>query len=293
MQEFKGKTAVVTGAASGIGFSLAERFAKAGMQVVLADIEEQSLDQAVSKLQQQNAKVLGVVTNAMDESSVKSLADQAISEFGQVHVLCNNAGVTNAASAGLPLWELPKKDWDWVMGVNFYGVLYGVQAFVPHMLDHGEEGHIINTASGAALLPGQGIYGISKHGILCLTESLYLDLKARDSAISASVLCPGIVNTKIVDAERTRPADLVDEKANPISEEIIEMGKTMLAQGKDPMDVADEVFESIQHDCLYILPNRAWDALFVERINKVIGRGGPLILDQLDILDRNAKGEDF
>lgn len=293
MQKFNSKTAVVTGAASGIGFSLAERFAKAGMQVVLADIEQQSLDQAVRKLQQQNAKVLGVVTNAMDESSVQSLAERAISEFGKVHVLCNNAGVTNVASAGLPVWELPKQDWDWVMGVNFYGVLYGIRAFVPHMLDHGEAGHIINTASGAALLPGQGIYGISKHGVLCLTESLYLDLKARESAISASVLCPGIVNTNILEAERARPVELVNEDMAPVAEEIIEMGKTMLSQGKDPMEVADEVFESIQRDCLYILPNQAWDKLFIERVDKVVARGGPLILDQLDIIERNAKGEAF
>ena len=154
MQDFTGKTAVVTGAASGIGLALAERFATIGMQVVLADVEEDTLDEAVKMLKDRQAQVIGVVTDAMREESLRKLKERAVEEYGPIHVLCNNAGLTNAISAGLPVWEIPNVDWDWVMGVNFNGVLYGLQAFVPHMLEHGEPGHIINTASGAALLPG-------------------------------------------------------------------------------------------------------------------------------------------
>ena len=292
MQDFKGKTAVVTGAASGIGFALAERFGEAGMQVVLADIEKKALKDAVARLEDRKIKVLGVVTNAMDEQSVHALAEKSIAEFGKVHVLCNNAGVTSVAAALNPIWELPAKEWDWIMGVNFYGALYGLQAFVPHMVEHGESGHVVNTASGAALLPAQGPYGISKHALLCLTEQLYFDLKARDSTIGASVLCPGIVNTNIIEAERNRPANL-SVGSDPVAKELLEMGRTMLAQGKQPAEVAEEVFESIQSDSLYILPNPAWDDLFKARIEHVIARGGPLIIDQVNIIERNAAGEAF
>ena len=292
MQEFKGKTAVVTGAASGIGLALAERFATAGMQVVLADIQEDALDEAVKKLRDRQAEVLGVVTDAMVEESIRSLAERAIAEFGNVHVLCNNAGVTNTISAGLPVWEIPKVDWNWVMGVNFQGVLYGLQAFVPHMLAHGEPGHIVNTASGAALLPGQGPYGVSKHAVLCLTETLHFDLQAHNAAIGTSVLCPGFVATNIVDAERNRPAGL-ETGADPLDPELIAMGHAMLAQGKQPEAVAEAVFESIERDSVYILPNHAWDEVFSARLESILARKEPLLIDQAGIIARTAEGEDF
>jgi NAD(P)-dependent dehydrogenase (short-subunit alcohol dehydrogenase family) len=292
MQDFKGKTAVVTGAASGIGLALAERFATAGMQVVMADIQEDALDEAVKKLRDRQAQVIGVVTDAMLEESVRSLAERAIGEYGRVHVLCNNAGVTNTISAGLPVWEIPKVDWDWVMGVNFQGVLYGLQAFVPHMLEHGEAGHIVNTASGAALLPGQGPYGVSKHAVLCLTETLHADLQAHNSAVGASVLCPGFVNTNIIEAERNRPAGLATG-ADPIDPELIAMGHAVLALGKQPDAVAEEVFESIQRDSVYILPNHAWDEVFAARVESILARGGPLLVDQAEIIERTGQGEDF
>ena len=197
MKDFAGKTAVVTGAASGIGFALAERFAAARMQVVLADIEEDALNRAVKQLEERQAEVIGVPVNTMVRESVFDLAKRAIDTFGKVHVLCNNAGVASTSSVSAAIWEQPRSEWDWVLGVNFNGVLYGLEAFVPHMLEHGESGHIVNTASLAALMPGGGTYGVSKHGVLVLTETLYNDLKARGAAIGASVLCPGFVNTQI------------------------------------------------------------------------------------------------
>jgi NAD(P)-dependent dehydrogenase (short-subunit alcohol dehydrogenase family) len=293
MKEFEGKTAVVTGAASGIGLALAERFAAARMQVVMADIQADALERAVKKLEERQARVIGVVSNTMLQESVQALAERAIAEFGKVHVLCNNAGV--AATRGTPgtgIWEVPTADWDWVMGVNFYGVLYGLQAFVPHMLAHGESGHIVNTASLAGLMPGGGTYGVSKHGVLSLTETLYNDLKLRNANIGASVLCPGFVNTNIFDAERNRPAELETGRPAP-SSEMLAMGQAMLAQGKDPAEVAQIVFESIEQGRLYILPHPAWDDIVRARVEHVIGREGPMTLNFEDMMRRRAAGEQF
>jgi NAD(P)-dependent dehydrogenase (short-subunit alcohol dehydrogenase family) len=290
MQQFEGKTAVVTGAASGIGRALAERFAQARMQVVLADIEQDALDRAVQELEQRQHRVIGVVANTMIRDSVEALAKRAIDEFGKVHIVCNNAGV--ASMGGMkPIWEIPERDWQWVMGVNFWGVLYGLQAFVPHMLEHGEEGHIVNTASLAGLMPGGGTYGVSKHGVLALTETLHRDLKARGAKIGASVLCPGFVNTNIFDAERNRPKELSSGDATP--SEMLQMGRAMLAQGKPPADVADIVFNSIAEDRCYILPHPAWDGIVQSRLDAILARGTPFELDFEDMMKRRAAGEQF
>lgn len=297
MDDFEGRTAVVTGAASGIGLALAERFAAARMQVVLADIQEDALERAVERLKERQAKVVGVVANSMLRDSVEALAERAIAEFGKVHVLCNNAGVASTRQTlGTGIWEVPSVDWDWVMGVNFYGVLYGLQAFVPHMLAHGEPGHVVNTASLAGVMPGGGTYGVSKHGVLCLTETLYNDFKTRGAAIGASVLCPGFVNTNIFDAERNRPETLRKGSASDAAEvpsEMLEAGRAMLAQGKDPAEVADIVFEAIRRDALYILPHPAWDDFVRARVEAILGRAGPMALDFEDMAKRRAAGEQF
>ena len=292
MIDYAGKTAVVTGAASGIGFALAEKFVEQRMQVVLADIQEDALNQAVDKLKQRQGQVVGVVTDTMLQASVENLADRAAEEFGNVHVLCNNAGVAStSAGVGTPIWEIPKTDWDWVMGVNFYGVLYGLQTFVPRMLAHGESGHIVNTASLAGLMPAGGTYGVSKHGVLVLTETLYNDLETQGADIGASVLCPGFVNTNIIDAERNRPQDLGGGAETP--EEAAAIGRAMLAQGKDPADIAQAVFDSMQERRLYILPHPAWDAFVQSRVEHVLARQGPARLDMEDLLRRRNAGEIF
>jgi NAD(P)-dependent dehydrogenase (short-subunit alcohol dehydrogenase family) len=293
MKEFEGRTAVVTGAASGIGLALAERFAAARMQVVMADIQEDALQEAVKRLEQRQARVIGVVSNTMLRESVQALAERAIAEFGKVHILCNNAGVAaTRVTPGTGIWEVPEADWNWVLGVNFYGVLYGLQAFVPHMLAHGEPGHIVNTASLAGLLPGGGTYGVSKHGVVALTETLYNDLKARNAAIGASVLCPGMVATNIFDAERNRPANLQSDRPSPPSE-FLEMGKALLAAGKAPAEIADIVFASIEEDRLYVLPHPAWDDIVQARTRHVLERGGPMTIDFAELLRRRAAGEQF
>ncbi|MCZ6889934.1 MAG: SDR family NAD(P)-dependent oxidoreductase [Gammaproteobacteria bacterium] len=292
MREFEGKTAVVTGAASGIGLALAHRFAQARMNVVLADIEEEALERTVNELKERQAQVLGVPTNTMVLESVQALAERAIDAFGKIHVLCNNAGVASPSARTEGIWEAPNSDWEWVMGVNFYGVLYGLQVFVPHMLEHGEEGHVVNTASLAGLIPGGGIYGVSKHGVLVLTETLYNDLRARDAAIGASVLCPGFVNTNIANAERNRPAELTTESSET-SSEMLAMAQGLLAQGKEPSEIADAVFESIEQERLYVLPHPAWDDQVRSRVEHVIQRQGPAVMDLEKMMKRRAEGEQF
>jgi len=293
MSDYSGKTAVVTGAASGIGLALAERFVQERMQVVMADIQEDALNEAVAKLQERQGRVVGVVTNTMLQESVENLAESAIKEFGNIHVLCNNAGVASSmGGGGSAIWEIPNPDWDWVMGVNFYGVLYGLQSFIPHMLAHGEAGHIVNTASLAGLMPAGGTYGVSKHGVLVLTETLYNDLESRDANIGASVLCPGFVNTKIIDAERNRPESLqVDNEA--ASEQAMAVGRALLAQGMAPEDLANAVFEAIEEKRLYILPHPAWDDFVRSRVEHVLARQGPAQLDLEAMMQRREAGEMF
>ena len=169
MKNFEGKTAVVTGAASGIGFGLAERFAQEKMQVVLADVEEEALDKAVEQLRQYQHRVVGIKADVLIEESVSELFARAKEEYGNIHILSNNAGI-GANSGDKAIWEIEKSDWEWVMGVNLYGVLYGIQAFLPHMIEHGEEGHVVTTVSLAGLISGAGTYGVSKHAALALTE---------------------------------------------------------------------------------------------------------------------------
>ncbi len=294
MHDFDGKTAVVTGAASGIGRGLAGRFARAGMQVVLADIEEEPLKRAVRELEQDGHRALGVVTDTMRRESVEALAERAQGEFGKVHVLCNNAGVASRGDSGRgrPVWEVPDADWQWVLGVNFWGVLYGLQVFVPRMLEHGEEGHIVNTASLAALMPGGGAYGVSKHGVLVLSEALHQNLRDRGSRIGASVLCPGFVNTRIFDAERNRPREFGSELPQP-DEGALAAATAMLARGKQPAEVADIVFEAIREDHFYILPHPAWDDVVRGRVEHVLAREAPLTLDFEQMMRRRDEGEEL
>ena len=288
MQAFEGRTAVVTGGASGIGFALAQRFAGAGMNVVLADIEESALERAVTYLEERQHRVLGVVTDTMRRESIDNLLESTVNEFGNVHVLCNNAGVVNGGSPR-PIWEIDDADWDWVMGVNFDGVLYGLRTFVPDMIGHGEPGHIVNTASVAALMPGGGPYGVSKHGVLVISEALHRDLAAAGSKIHASVLCPGWVNTRIAEAERNRPATH-DTAHNP-DHDPLPIGDA-LTGGKDPAEVADLVFQSIEQERFYILPHAGWDEVVLGRVNAVVGRNQPYQMDMGALIDKRAAGAD-
>jgi NAD(P)-dependent dehydrogenase (short-subunit alcohol dehydrogenase family) len=296
MRQFEGKTAVVTGAASGMGYAFAERFAAEGMNVVLADIETDALNAAVVRLEQQERNVVGVQVNTMQRDTLESVRDQAIDRYGKIHVLCNNAGVTSRRDGGLgagtgsvPVWEVPDSTWDWVMGVNFWGVLYGLQVFVPSMLEHGEEGHIVNTASVAGLIPGASAYSVSKHGVLTLTEGLWHHLRAAESNISASVLCPGFVNTQINEAERNRPSEFGQSiEANEAQRMA---SQVFLGGGMDPNDVAELVWQAMQDDHLYILPHDGWRDIIQGRVEAILEGRQPVEVDFQKMIQRRATGE--
>lgn len=203
MKHFAGKVAVVTGAASGIGRALAERFAREGMSVVLADVEAPALDQAVRDVRAAGGEATGVVTDVSRWESVRALADRAFGAYGKVHVLCNNAGVEGYLDGAL--WEATDKDWQWTMGVNFWGVVHGIRAFLPVMLAQDEEGHVVNTGSTMGVVRGANMYGIAKHAVVSLTETLYGELRQREAKVGASVLCPGMVHTRLFQGSRNRP----------------------------------------------------------------------------------------
>lgn len=271
MKEFEGKTAIVTGAASGIGLGLAEKFAKERMQVVMADVEEEALNKAVEKLKKHQYRVMGISADVLIQESMKELFDKSIEAYGNIHILCNNAGI-GANSGNKAIWEINKTDWDWSLGVNFYGVLHGLQTFVPHMIDHGEEGHIVTTVSLAGLLPGAGTYGVSKHAALALTQGLNRDLMARDSKINSSVLCPGFVNTNIMNSERNRPQHLVSNNQIDTNDQQLEIFNFLLKNGKEPNEIADIVFKGIKDNIFYILTHPAWDESLRNHFEDILSR---------------------
>lgn len=259
MNAFAGKVAVVTGAASGIGLALAARFAQAGMKVALADIEAAPLESARAAISAQGAEVIALRTDVMREQDVGRLADAAFGAWGKVHVLCNNAGVSGGAGSD-GVWNLPLEDWDWVLGVNFRGVLHGIRHFVPRMLAQGEAGHVVNTASVAGLITGPtgAPYTVSKHAVVALSEILYKDLKARNAKLSVSVLCPGWVDTRIIESERNRPDELKPgAPAAPLSPQMQmwrEVVRGLLKNGFRPETIAGLVFDALENDTFYVVP---------------------------------------
>lgn len=258
MKEFKGKVAVITGGASGIGRAIADRCMRECMNLVLADVEEASLFRAESELKQAGATVLAVRTDVSKRSEVEALARRAIDAFGQVHLLFNNAGV---AAGGAP-WEATWNDWEWVIDVNLWGVIHGVKVFTPLMVAQNTDCYIVNTASGAGLIAGSGSapYAVTKHAVVALSECLYLSLQQRNSRVKASVLCPGTVRTNIFDVERNRPTELRNEPV-PLSPEM-QAGRAafqaVMEAAMPPAPVADAVFDAIQNERFYILTHPEW-----------------------------------
>jgi NAD(P)-dependent dehydrogenase (short-subunit alcohol dehydrogenase family) len=254
MQVFLGKVAVVTGAASGIGLGMTEALASRGMKVVMADVEEEALMKAAERLTRANFEVDPQLADVSSYDSVERLAAAANARFGKVHVLCNNAGVSGGG--GKPIWAQSQADWDWVMGVNFWGVMNGVRAFVPGMIAHGEEGHVVNTSSILGLTTGAGsAYGVSKHAVTRLTEGLYQDLKAANAKIGTTVLCPGMIATNIITSARNRPDVLKDDSPpDPARSQIIAaMDARFKADGMAPRDVGEKVADAIANDQFYVL----------------------------------------
>ena len=250
--EFKDKVAVITGAASGIGRAIAERCVQEGMKVVLADVQPDALTATEASLKATGALVLAVPTDVSRAGDVEALAQKTLEMFGAVHLLCNNAGVGSAAA----IWETAIADWEWLIGVNLWGVIHGVRVFVPIMLEQDTDCHIVNTASMAGLIssPGLGAYKVTKHAVVTLSETLHHELAERGAKVKVSVLCPGIVNTRIMESARNRPGPLPPPAPlDPASRARWESLSKGVAAGMPAGEVADAVFEAIRTDQFYIL----------------------------------------
>lgn len=249
-----GQVAVVTGAASGIGRGLVERFADDGMHLVLADIAHDALNDVAESLRDRGARVLAVPCDVSQYADMQRLAEKAFSQFGEVHLVCNNAGVLSLGRS----WEISDDEWQRVVGVNFWGVIHGIRAFVPRLLDQGTGAHIVNTASVAGLGTWTAVgaaYTVSKHAVVALSEVLYKELRALNAPIGVSVLCPGWVRTEIIAAERQRQLETTPEAGR-----FADMQAMMDASDLTPAVIAQHVVDAVREEQFYIMPDRdpAW-----------------------------------
>jgi NAD(P)-dependent dehydrogenase (short-subunit alcohol dehydrogenase family) len=277
MQELDGRVAVVTGAASGIGLGMAKRFAAEGMRVVMADVERNALRAAVDDLARGGADVIAAPTDTSMFEEVEALAALTLDHFGAVHVVCNNAGV---GSRGLPFRELPLRDFEWVLGVNLWGVIHGLHAFLPHLRLQ-DEGHIVNTASVSALyhLPNMAPYNASKAAVLALSETLKFELDAEGSHVGVSVLCPSWVRTNISTASRNLPERLAYELTTEQMAQIAEYkGRRKLQQvtAMEPDEVADRVCDAIRTNRFYVITHESSVANIQDRFDRIVAGENPV-----------------
>ena len=285
MRDFEGKVAVITGGASGMGKAFAERFAREGVKIVLADVEEEALNATVLELQQAEHDVVGVLADVSSAQAIEELAEKTLDAYGKVHLLFNNAGV-GGGGEGSKLWEHSIQDWDWTFGVNLWGVVYGIKTFLPIMLEQGEEGHVINTASIAGLIGGAGldIYGATKHAVVRISEALHLQLAEIDSKVKASVLCPGFVDTNIGTSWRNRPDELWTGGARPSDEELERRRQVRISAQATrtnvitPEQVADQVFEAVRDERFYIITHDNFDDAIRTRMDNILERRNPIAI---------------
>jgi NAD(P)-dependent dehydrogenase (short-subunit alcohol dehydrogenase family) len=268
-----GRVAVVTGAASGIGFGLSERFAAEGMQVVMADVEAPALAEAAARLRQQGAEIHAVVTDVSKADQVERLRDQAVEAFGAVHLLCNNAGV--GGSTG-PLWDISPAEWEWVLGVNLWGVINGVRAFMPVLLDQ-DVAHVVNTSSIFGVFAGAlGPYSVSKHAVVAYSESLYFQLRDAGARVGVSVLCPGGVRTRFADSARNRPEEVGPPPSpGPRERASAERLSQLAPAGREPSEVAGIVVDAVRSSRFYILTSTNRNEAVRRRGEEVVAGGPP------------------
>lgn len=300
MQQFEGRVAVVTGAASGVGFALARRFAQEGMKVVLSDVEEGPLAKASQTLVDEGHRTIGVPCDVRLQESVDALRDATLEEFGAVHVICNNAGVARAPGGG-PMWEYDLNDWNWILSVNLMGVVHGIQSFVPVLVDQGEEGHVVNTSSGnGGLAPMRGlpIYAASKAAVTQISECLWGQLEAVSDKIGVSVMFPGpkALNTGLWSAERNRPSDLA--QSLPRDTQTFEglkrhMSDVGLALEETPLeDIAAFTVQGIRDKRFWLLPeSERSDETIRTRADSMIARKNPDYMIQPRELVLGGMGE--
>jgi len=269
MKDFKGKTAVITGGASGIGRAMGELFLSSGMQVVLADIEQDALDRTVSELSA-IGPCIGVVTDVSKAQDVQALADKTIDTYGGIHIACNNAGVF----AGGLLWEESLADFRWQMDVNVWGVIHGIRTFVPIMKAQDADCHVVNTASMAAVtaMPYSGIYHMTKHAVLAMSESLYHELSFHAPKVKVSVLCPEAINTGISNSERNRPEVYSGDGNIVETEERLMVSQALndsVSAGIGPEVMAQRVLEGIIEERFYLFSDEAWRSAANVRLDDV------------------------
>jgi NAD(P)-dependent dehydrogenase (short-subunit alcohol dehydrogenase family) len=276
MESLSGKTAVVTGAGSGMGKAFAERFGRAGMNVVLADVELPKLDEAVAELTAAGVPAMGVPTDVTDGAAVDRLRDAAIERFGNVHVLCNNAGVGGGGPSGGAFVNEP--EWRWVLEVNLFGVIHGHRAFLPHMTGHGEGGHVVNTASMAGHFPGHSAYSASKWAVVAITEGLYYDQRMRAAGVGVSCLCPGWVNTAIMDSARNRPewaAPKLGVEPNEIESMMEAFVRDQIRSGMEPSNVAELVHDAILSNTFWVFTDHNMVAGLEPRYRAILDGTNP------------------
>jgi len=279
VKEFAGKTAVVTGAGSGMGKAFALRFAAEGMNVVIGDIQDDALAATVTEISGKGGTVRGLHTDVSRIADVSALADAAEESFGPVHLVCNNAGVEGYLDG--PVWEATDKDWEWTVSVNFWSAVNGVRVFVPRMLAHGQEAHVVNTCSMTSVVQATNMYGITKHGVIALSEVLWKDLQDKGAPIGVTALCPGTIATNLFRGSRNRPSELTDEGGNisASGQEVRDHMHGVLSGGMPPGEVADKLVTKIRSgEGLYLLTDHEWDPQVVERHKAIMaGAVGPLV----------------
>jgi NAD(P)-dependent dehydrogenase (short-subunit alcohol dehydrogenase family) len=276
VQDFVSKVAVVTGAASGIGKAMAQRLAAEGMQLVLADIEHTALLSWADELRAAGTRVLSEQVDVSKPDDLERLATRAYEAFGAVHLLCNNAGVL---PPGAPVWKEPLGIWNWTLNVNFYGVLHGVQAFVPRMLKANHEAHIVNTASLAGLTtrPLMSAYNVSKHAVVALSECLYAELQLTTDKIHVSVLCPSFSRTRLAESARNKPEGVqADPSASYGFHEVL---KQVVEEATPPEEIVEAMMQAVRQNQFWVLTHPHLDRGIRERFESMLARTNPPVRD--------------
>jgi NAD(P)-dependent dehydrogenase (short-subunit alcohol dehydrogenase family) len=275
MKTFAGRVAVITGAASGLGRALAGAFGAQGLRLVLADVDEAALARTAGELRAQGFPVAAQPTDVSQGESVEQLARAALEAFGAVHVVCNNAGV---APLGV-VWEATEQDWRWALGVNLWGAIHGVRVFTPILLQQGDEGHIVNTASVAGFIapPGMGVYNVTKHAVVALSETLHHDLAARASKVRCSVVCPAFFASGIADSERARPAALRSDRPKSDEDRALEamLHKATESGRLSADDIAARVLDAVRDERFYVLTHPKSNGAIERRMRDILDGRAP------------------
>ena len=291
MREFRDRVAVVTGGGSGIGAALCWRWARAGMKVVVADIDLAAAERVSTALEAAEHEAIAAKVDVSRAAEVEQLALLAYRTYGSVDLLCNNAGIVPSGRYR-PIWEYPLEDWQWALDVNLMGVVHGIRSFVPRMLEQKTPAHIVNTASVAGLVSGAGspVYSASKHAVVRATEALYASLRDLGAPIGVTLLCPGLVNTRIYESERNRPQDL--RPTGGAAAEVPELqavAAELYAHALSPEAVAEQVFDAVNADRLYQITSDRYDDAIRDRADAILARRNPVFPSLLDLSLRDRR----